>query len=191
MDYSDEGFAAWVLLEGAEYRLISFAGRYRPGDTVKLLSRIRNGRAGFHIITPVEIETDAERVVILVDRGWVPNDRERYITPAPAGLVNIEGFVRRFETPGRFTPDNDSAAGAWFYLDREQLVSALKLEAVAPFYVQAVPIPPPAIGYPAGGVPDTTLRNPHLAYALTWYALALVLLVIYVIFHVRPRVGED
>lgn len=176
-------------IEAAEYRPIQMTGLYRPRDSLRLLSRTRDGRAGFHVITP--LQTDTTNAVVLIDRGWVPIDGDDDIAPTPEGLVIIEGHVRRFETPGRFTPDNDPASGTWFYLDRDQLASALNLEAVAPFYVQLAPGAAPSGVYPEGDVPDIALRNPHLQYALTWYALALVLLVIYVIFHLRRRVGED
>ncbi|MFT5182120.1 MAG: surfeit locus 1 family protein [Alphaproteobacteria bacterium] len=176
-------------IEAAEYRPIRVTGRYRQGDSVKLLSRTRKGRPGFHVITPLEI--DSESAVIMVDRGWVPVEGGAVITPAPAGLVSLQGYVRQFEVPGRFTPDNDPAAGAWYYVDRDQMASVLNLQALAPFYVQLAPDATPPKVYPVGDVPNVALRNPHLQYAITWYALALVLLVIYVIFHVRRRVGED
>ena len=45
----------------------------------------------------------------------------------------------------------------------------------------------------AGGRTRVELRNDHLQYALTWYALAVVLVVIYLLFHRRapaaPRAG--
>ena len=176
-------------VEAAEYRPIRVTGRYRADDSIKLLSRTRAGKVGFHVITPFEI--DGGLRFVLVDRGWVPIDRDPDIAVAPDGLIEIEGFVRRFEIPNRFTPDNDPAAGDWFYLDGDQLASALKLDAVAPFYVQLAPDAAAPGVYPQGDVPNVALRNPHLQYAITWYALALVLLVIYVIFHTRRRVGED
>lgn len=176
-------------VDAAEYRPVRLTGRYRAGDSIKLLSRTRAGKPGFHIVTPFEIDGAAR--VVLVDRGWVPIDRDPDIAAVPDGLIDIEGFVRRFETPNRFTPDNDPAAGDWFYLDGDQLASALKLDAVAPFYVQLAPGAASPGAYPQGDVPNVALRNPHLQYAITWYALALVLLVIYVIFHARRRVGGD
>ena len=70
-------------------------------------------------------------------------------------------------------------------------MSAMELASVSPFYVQRGPGVAAAGRYPAGGVPNVALRNPHLQYAMTWYALAVVLLVIYVVFHIRRRAGED
>ena len=40
------------------------------------------------------------------------------------------------------------------------------------------------------GQTRVTLRNDHLQYAITWYALAVALAVIYVIFHRRRESGE-
>lgn len=176
-------------IEAAEYRKVQITGYYRVSDSVKLLSRTRDRRPGFHVIAA--LETDSANVVVLVDRGWVPIDGDGDMAPPPAGLVSVDGYVRRFETPGRFTPDNDPAAGAWYFLDRNQLASALKIEEIAPFYVQLAPAAVSSGRYPEGGAPNIALRNPHLQYAITWYALAGVLLVIYVIFHIRRRVGED
>lgn len=191
--YAELGAAADSVLETVEYRAIRLRGRYRPDQTLKLLSRTRGGRAGFHVITPLVPETakGGSGVAVLVDRGWAPIDSKADITPAPSGLVNVDGYVRQFETPGRFTPDNEPETGTWFYLDRRQMATAAGLDAVAPFYVQSAPGGAPTGVYPVGSVPNIALDNPHLQYAITWYALAVVLLVIYVIFHVRRSAGED
>lgn len=169
-----------------EYRPIRLQGRFAGARWLKLLSRTRDGRAGFHVIAPLAADGG---VTVLVDRGWVPVDGA--ITSAPTGPVGIEGYLRKFETPGRFTPDNEAGTNAWFYLDRDQMASALELKTVAPFYVQQAPGAVAAGLYPAGAVPNMALRNPHLQYALTWYSLAVVLLVIYVVFHIRRRGDED
>jgi surfeit locus 1 family protein len=189
LTHAEVAAAADNVLDVLEYRPIRLAGRFDGGRTLKLLSRTRDGRAGFHLVTP--LVTDAAGAAVLVDRGWVPFGGDADVTPPPAGLVEVEGYVRKFETPGRFTPHNDPANNAWYYLDRDQMASAIELATVAPFYVQQAPGAGPAGRYPAGGAPNIALRNPHLQYAITWYALALVLLVIYVVFHVRRRAGED
>ncbi len=187
--YSEVVDAASEGLDAVEYGPIQLQGRYRPDADIKLQSRTRGGRAGFHIITPLVLETDG--AVVLVDRGWAPVGSEDEVAPAPAGVVSVEGYVRRFETPGRFTPDNDPDTGTWFYVDRDQMASATGVRSVAPFYVQQAPKTAASGIYPAGGVPDIALSNPHLQYAMTWYALAVVLLVIYVVFQARRKVGGD
>lgn len=183
--YAD--IAADADLDALEYRLIRLTGRFDGSHSLKLLNRTRDGRPGFHVITPMV--TNAAGDAVLIDRGWAPVAGAAGLSPIPAGLVSIEGYVRRFETPGPFIPDNEPDTGAWFYFDRAQMAAATGFEAVAPFYVQRAPGAAPSGDYPAGGVPNIALRNPHLLYAITWYALAIVLLVIYVVFHVRRRGG--
>ncbi len=41
---------------------------------------------------------------------------------------------------------------------------------------------------PRGGVTDMNFANNHLLYALTWYALAIALVVIFVLYH---RIGRE
>jgi cytochrome oxidase assembly protein ShyY1 len=51
---------------------------------------------------------------------------------------------------------------------------------VAPFYVeQEAPVPPGGVPHPAKL--NVRLRNDHLQYAITWYSLAGVLVVIWVL----------
>jgi surfeit locus 1 family protein len=189
LTYTDVAAASDAALDTIEYRPIRLAGQFDDARTLKLLSRTRDGRAGFHIVTP--LVTDNTGGVVLIDRGWVPVGRDGDITPPPTSPVSVEGYVRKFETPGRFTPDNEPETGDWYYFDQEQMASAIDQATVAPFYVQQAPGAGQAGRYPAGSVPNVALPNPHLQYAITWYALALVLLVIYVVFHVRRRAGED
>ncbi len=194
LNYADAVAPSDTALDAIEYRPIRLTGQFDDARTLKLLSRTRDGRAGFHLVTP--LVTAQAGGTVLVDRGWVPVGGDGDVSPPSAGQVSVEGYVRKFETPGRFTPDNEPDANTWYYLDRGQMASAMELPTVASFYVQAAPntaAPNPAVPgvYPAGSVPNIALRNPHLQYAITWYALAVVLLVIYVVFHVRRRAGKD
>jgi len=45
--------------------------------------------------------------------------------------------------------------------------------------------PPNPGGWPKGGVTRLTLPNNHLQYAITWFSLAVALMVIYFLFHRR------
>jgi cytochrome oxidase assembly protein ShyY1 len=60
---------------------------------------------------------------------------------------------------------------------------------VAPFYVeQEAPVPPGGLPHPASL--KVQLRNDHLQYAVTWYGLAAVLVVMFAIWAVRRRREE-
>ncbi len=56
------------------------------------------------------------------------------------------------------------------------------------YYLVADAAPNPG-GLPIGRAPGVNLANNHLGYALTWYALAFALLVIYLL-HQSPPESE-
>ena len=58
---------------------------------------------------------------------------------------------------------------------------------VMPFYLTADATPVPG-GYPIGGA-RVSLPNNHLEYALTWYGLAALCVIYYVLF-IRGRLKE-
>lgn len=59
---------------------------------------------------------------------------------------------------------------------------------VTPVFVEADATPNPG-GYPIGGQTKTIVDVPnnHLSYAITWFALALTLLAVYLMYHVKQR----
>jgi cytochrome oxidase assembly protein ShyY1 len=94
------------------------------------------------------------------------------------GPLEIIGATRWPETPGAFTPQADAVHNLWFVRDHLEIAAAKGLGPVAPFYVeQEAPVPPG--GLPRPGPLQVHLRNDHLQYALTWYGLALVLVVVF------------
>ena len=66
------------------------------------------------------------------------------------------------------------------------MAAAAGLPDLAPFYIEAVATPIPG-GFPIGGQTIVALPSPHLQYAITWYALAVALAVIYVMWHQRTQ----
>ena len=52
-------------------------------------------------------------------------------------------------------------------------------------YLDAGAAPNPG-GFPIGGQTRINVPNDHLQYAVTWALLALALVVIYVIYHLKP-----
>ena len=116
---------------------------------------------------------------ILVARGWIP-DAALAAFAEPAEPVWVEGFVRTAARPGWFTPRDDAAKLRFYTLDPARIGAALGLKQVAPFILVALgPTPPGGVPEPAHSLPRPP--NDHLSYALTWFGLAAVLLVIYAI----------
>ena len=177
-------------LSAVQYRRVTLTGEFRHEDEMYLAARSMNGNPGYHVMTPFELSSGE---VVLVDRGWVPPERK---LPAERpqgqveGEVTIEGLIRvpRAEKSW-LQPDNEPQNNMWFWIDLPAMAEHARLGAMgsdlAPVYVDAGAGENPG-GYPIGGQTRVNLPNDHLQYAITWYALAIALAVIYVVYHRRP-----
>lgn len=173
-----------------DFHPVRAEGEFLNDHELFLNAQSSRGDAGFHIVTPLRLASGA---VLLVDRGFVPSDHkvpQSRQSGVLAGPVRVTGILRlASETkPGWFTPDNDPARNSWFWVDIAAMAQAAGVDPVLPFYVEADANPNPAI-LPQGSQTVTELPNNHLQYAITWYALAVVLVVIYIRF-ARSRLGE-
>ena len=179
-----EALAAAGDLADIEYRPVTVSGELRNDRAMILLNRVHDSRVGGHLIAPLELANGLG--TMMVDRGWMslPELRAFNAASAPATL---DGFVRLYTVPGYFVPENEPAGNNWFFMHEAEMLAAANLSGPVGFYIQAGPNATPPGVFPAGSVPDVRLRNSHLEYAVTWYALAAVLVVIFVIFHWKRK----
>lgn len=80
-------------------RMATARGRWLAGKTLFVDNKIHGGRAGYHVLTPLQFS--GSEVVVLVNRGWVPAPRLRSELPSvvsPGGEIEIAGVTRSFET---------------------------------------------------------------------------------------------
>jgi len=178
--------AAWTM------RPVRLTGTFLHDRELYVGARSQRGNAGYQILTPLERPDGG---VVIVNRGWVPLDRKRPETRAEgqlAGPVAVSGIVRPIERPGWAIPDNRPAENFWFYVDipAMALAAGLASDRVLPVVVDAGPQANPG-GFPIGGQTRTEIRNEHLQYAIIWYALAVALVVIYVIYHWRREGARE
>lgn len=170
-----------------EYRKVAVAGRFLHERELHVLAPNRQGTHGFHVFTPLE---RADGGVILVSRGWVPPEaKEPSARPGsqPEGRQQIEGYVRLPWSRGWVGPENDVARNMWFAVDPGAMGAAIG-QSLPPVYVEAGPTPRGSL--PAGGQTRLAIRNDHLQYAITWYSFAVILIVVYIVYHRRAGTRE-
>ena len=177
--------------QAIEYRRVTVTGNFVPAWTVYLDNRPYKGQAGFHVLTPFQIDGSAMHV--LVAQGWLPrNNAERTRIPdytTPAGMVTISGIARLNAghvmelgtapalAPHAIVQNADIAQLAQasglalqpFIL--EQTVAVVDRTATAPASSQL-----PVRDWPA---PDLG-ADKHRGYAFQWYALALMAFLFFV-----------
>lgn len=80
-------------------RAATARGRWLPAKTLYLDNKIHRGRAGYQVLTPLQLS--GSEVVVLVNRGWIAAPRLRSELPAVAsapGEIEVSGVTRSFET---------------------------------------------------------------------------------------------
>ena len=165
--------AADDAADDIDFVRVTAGGAYVSAETKFIIGTFDAG-PGWQVVTPLR---NLDGIVVLVDRGVVP-DAMRATVPTPDGPVELLGILRRHgEERGSFTPDNDDARNIWYWWDVPAMLAMSDIPAdlkVAPFVVQLLPQAGDA-SFPRPQPPDANLRNNHLQYAITWFALALVL----------------
>jgi len=141
-------------------------------------------RPGNKVITPFRLASGG---TILVDRGWAPPEwpemRDKGF-PDPEGEVEIEGIMRPSAKPGLFTPPPDLAKHVFYLRDSAAIAEAAGITLKSRLILEATK----RQGDPEPLTTELNVPDNHLNYALTWFSLAIVLLVIYLRFHyVRGR----
>ena len=185
--------AMWPHLDQAndEYRRVAFTATFDHGAEALVYGAASAFRPdvtglGYWVLTPARLRDGG---VVIVNRGFVPEGRQAAATRMDgqiAGPVGLVGVMRWPDPRGAFSPADDPAHNLWFARDPAAVAAAKKLGPAAPFYVEQES-PVPLGGLPQPGRLVVNLRDPHLGYAVTWYGLALVLVVVFVVWAWRSR----
>lgn len=139
---------------------------------------------GVHVLTPLEMGGGG---LVLVDRGFVPLPSKYPETRSAGqveGEVDVSGIVRLAGERNMFTPAADEAQRTWYWRDPEGIAETLGVAIRAPIVIVADQPANPG-GMPRFAGYRVDIPNNHLPYALTWFGLALTLIGVYLVYHVR------
>jgi surfeit locus 1 family protein len=162
-----------VTRAGDEYRAVQVTGRF-ANDRETLVEASTALGMGFWVLTPFETR---DGFTVLINRGFVPRDRRGPATREGgqiAGETTVTGLLRMTEPKGAFLRANDPAVERWYSRDVDTIAKARGLVHVAPYFIDAGPAPNSG-GLPVGGLTVVSFYNNHLVYAVTWFALAVML----------------
>jgi surfeit locus 1 family protein len=158
-----------------EYRHVRLKGHLLNGKETLVYTATDLG-PGSWVMTPLKRD---DGTTVLVNRGFVPADKRDPASRPQGevkGEVTITGLLRMSEPGGTFLRSNEPGQDRWYSRDVAAIAGARHLSDVAPYFVDADRTPNPG-GLPVGGLTRIHFRNAHLQYALTWFALALMVIV--------------
>jgi cytochrome oxidase assembly protein ShyY1 len=164
------------------YLRVELRGHFLPQRLLLLDNRMRQGRYGFEVLTPLRLEDSG--MLVLVNRGWVAGDPARRELPevtTPAGMQRLEGTL--YVSPGKpFVLGPEADVGSW---PRQLLsldipaISTMLGEPLYPFSVRLDSSSPAAFDAHWSLVNNSPEK--HRAYALQWFSMAAVLLCLYLV----------
>jgi len=187
----------WQRLDAAkdEFTRVEFPATFVPGEEAFVYSSGSGLRPdvkepGYWVFSPARLSGGS---LVVVNRGFVPEGRQDAKTRPdgePDGVVDIVGVMRWPEPRGTFTPNDEPARSLWFARDPAAMAKAKSWGTIAPFYIdQEAPAAPG--GLPRVGPLKASLPNNHLQYAITWYGLAAVLVIVsLLLFRSRRREAQ-
>ncbi len=153
-----------------EYRPIRVVGTFLHAAET-LVQAVTDHGSGYWVMTPLVDKTGRS---FLINRGFVPSDRANAASRSLGqleGELDLTGLLRLSEPDGGFMRTNDPNHDRWYSRDVAAISKARGLREPAPYFIDADAAANPG-GYPVGGLTVLSFRNPHLGYALTWFALA-------------------
>lgn len=161
-----------------QYVRIMAQGRFDNERSILLDNRIRQGRAGYEVVTPFEVAPSGRW--LLVNRGWIaagPSREQLPPVPAVTGKVALSGYLYQPGDP--FTLGEEQWREHWPQvlqnLDAERLADRLGV-ALDGYSLRLDDGAPGALR--VGWTVINVQPERHIAYAVQWFALAAALVVL-------------
>ncbi|MDC0477128.1 SURF1 family protein [Pelagibacteraceae bacterium] len=158
------------------YQRVVSDGSYNFKDQIFLYSLDEKGKPGFDVITPFET---LEKEIVLVNRGWIPKEfKELPKINSIQGNTKITGLLRKIYKANIFKPDNDINNNIWFSVNLDDLEKFTGKK----FGNFIVYLEDQEMKAPLPRKITVEVPNNHLKYAITWYSIAISILLYYLYF---------
>lgn len=167
--------------EAQKYLPVAMQGKI-GAESLYVLVSVKDRGAGWRVISDFTT-TQGRRV--LLDRGYVPVDRKS--VQGSSGQVLVTGNLHWPDDRNSSTPDNDPGSNTWFARDIAQMAEALKTEPLLVVTRSTDPADQSVLPLP---LDTAAIPNDHLQYAVTWFSLAAVWLIMTGVW-IRRRLKED
>jgi surfeit locus 1 family protein len=158
------------------YQRVVTDGSYNFKNQIYLYSLNEKGKPGFDVITPFET---ISKEIVLVNRGWIPKElKELPEINSNQNNTKVRGLLRKIYKANIFKPDNDIKDNIWFSVNLDDLEKFTGKK----FSNFIIYLEDQDVKAPLPRKITVDLPNNHLKYALTWYSIAISILLYYLYF---------
>tara|TARA_Y100001970_G_scaffold287534_1_gene412430 strand:+ start:164 stop:772 length:609 start_codon:yes stop_codon:yes gene_type:complete len=132
-----------------------------------------SGTPGFEVLNPILIDDEN----YLINRGWIPFEKKGSKDINFFDGNNIIGTLKLQGRKNIFKPDNDIKENYWFSLNREDILkfTGKKFSNYIIYLDGNYQLPKPK-------KITANISNNHKKYAITWFSLAISILLLYLYF---------
>ena len=167
-------------VDALRYRRMTLRGQFLPEAQILLDNMTSRGRVGYQVLTPF-LSGGSQRLV-LVNRGWVPASPDRQQLPditlgqeptiVRGRIDHLPRAALQLDAP---PPAGHQPVTVMSYPDFDAVAAALGQEL---YRFQLLLDPAAAFGFERDWQPRNDLAERNIAYAVQWFGLAVLALVI-------------
>ncbi len=160
-------------IEKKNYLRIKTSGEIDFDKQIYLYNLNDSGKPGFEVINPIKIGDEN----YLMNRGWIPFEKKGLPEINLVDQNQIIGTLMLQTKPSSFKPENDIEKNYWFTLNREDILkfTGRNFSDYIIYLNGEYKIPKPR-------VITAKISNNHKKYAITWFSMAISILLIYLYF---------
>ena len=160
-------------VEKKNYLRIKTSGQIDFEKQIYLYNLNESGKPGFEVINPIKIGNED----YLINRGWISFDKKNKPEINIIDQKNIIGTLMLQSKSSSFKPKNEIDKNYWFTLDREDI-----LKFTGRNFSKYIIYLNGNYENPRPKVITAKISNNHKKYAITWFSMAISILLIYLYF---------
>jgi len=160
-------------VEKKNYLRIKTSGQIDFEKQIYLYNLNETGKPGFEVINPIKIGNED----YLINRGWIPFDKKNKPEINIIDQKNIIGTLMLQSKSSSFKPKNEIDKNYWFTLDREDI-----LKFTGRNFSKYIIYLNGSYENPRPKLITAKISNNHKKYAITWFSMAISILLIYLYF---------
>ena len=160
-------------VEKKNYLRIKTSGQIDFEKQIYLYNLNETGKPGFEVINPIKIGNED----YLINRGWITFDQKNKPEINVVDQKNIIGTLMLQSKSSLFKPKNEVDKNYWFTLDREDI-----LKFTGKNFSKYIIYLNGNYENPRPRVITAKISNNHKKYAITWFSMAISILLIYLYF---------